>query len=272
MVLYFSGTGNSRYCAELTARLLGDEAVDLRPFLRESKPVWHSERPWVIVAPVYAWRLPRIVAALLRRSRWSGSRDIYFILTCGSDIGAAGRWNAALCRQMGLDYRGTLKVVMPENYLVLYDVPEEAEARQIIADAGNTLAQGAELIRNGAGFPPQKTDWKDWWHSVAGNPAHYRRLIKDKLFYATEECIGCGKCARLCPLHNIRMEQNRPVWNGNCTHCMACISGCPTASLEYSNSTRGKKRYFCPEVPHSPVPGNTAGTGRPPVHKGGQSS
>ena len=74
MVLYFSGTGNSRYCAELTARLLGDEAVDLRPLLQKPKSAWHSERPWVIVAPVYAWRLPRVVAALLRRSRWSGSR------------------------------------------------------------------------------------------------------------------------------------------------------------------------------------------------------
>ena len=34
MIFYFSGTGNSRYCAKRLAHRLGDEAVDAFPFLR----------------------------------------------------------------------------------------------------------------------------------------------------------------------------------------------------------------------------------------------
>ena len=35
MIFYFSGTGNSRYCAKWLAHRLGDEAVDAFPFLRD---------------------------------------------------------------------------------------------------------------------------------------------------------------------------------------------------------------------------------------------
>ena len=37
MIFYFSGTGNSRYCAKRLAHRLGDEAVDAFPFLRDDR-------------------------------------------------------------------------------------------------------------------------------------------------------------------------------------------------------------------------------------------
>ena len=45
-------------------------------------------------------------------------------MTCGSEIGNAARYNQALCRKKGLRHRGTLPVVMPENYIALFDAPE----------------------------------------------------------------------------------------------------------------------------------------------------
>ncbi len=32
-----------------------------------------------------------------------------------------------------------------------------------------------------------------------------------------------------------------------CTHCMACICGCPAEAIEYGSRSRGKARYQCPE-------------------------
>ena len=79
MIFYFSGTGNSRYCAKWLAHRLGDEAVDAFPFLRDGRfPALTSRSPWVFVSPTYGWQLPRIFEALLRGGRFSGSRDAYF--------------------------------------------------------------------------------------------------------------------------------------------------------------------------------------------------
>ena len=88
MIFYFSGTGNSRYCAKWLAHRLGDEAVDAFPFLRDDRfPALTSRSPWVFVSPTYGWQLPRIFEALLRGGRFSGSRDAYFVMTCGAEIG-----------------------------------------------------------------------------------------------------------------------------------------------------------------------------------------
>ena len=50
----------------------------------------------------------------------------------------------ALCRDMGLTYRGVLPVVMPENYIALFRAPGPEEARAIVAAAVPGLEEGAE--------------------------------------------------------------------------------------------------------------------------------
>ena len=46
-----------------------------------------------------------------------------------------------------------------------------------------------------------------------------------------------------CPLNNIRLENGKPVWGKNCTHCMACICYCPKEAIEYGKKSKGKPRY-----------------------------
>ena len=47
MVVFFSGTGNSRLCANVIAKALGDEVVDSFPYLRDRREAQlHSEKPW----------------------------------------------------------------------------------------------------------------------------------------------------------------------------------------------------------------------------------
>ena len=55
-------------------------------------------------------------------------------------------------------------------------------------------------------------------------------------------CTGCGRCAKLCPLHNISLngETALPRWNGRCTHCLACYHGCPHHAIGYGKFTKGK--------------------------------
>ena len=75
----------------------------------------------------------------------------------------------------------------------------------------------------------------------------YSLFVKDKKFYAKDDCIGCGLCERLCPMDNIEIKNGKPVWKGGCTHCMACICSCPESAIEYGKISAGKPRYKCPE-------------------------
>lgn len=44
------------------------------------------------------------------------------------------------------------------------------------------------------------------------NDLFYPTCVHARKFYVTDSCISCGKCAAVCPLGNVRIEQGKPVW------------------------------------------------------------
>ena len=122
MIIYFSGTGNSRALAKVAAECLSDELFSAPDAIRAGKyPDFASEKPYVFVCPTYAWRIPRVFESFIRNCRFSGSKSAYFILTCGSEIGAASKYVRALSAEKGFDYAGTLGILAPENYIGYYN-------------------------------------------------------------------------------------------------------------------------------------------------------
>lgn len=248
MIVYFSGTGNSRYCAQMLASKLEEELTDSFYYIRNQiSAELISGTPWVFVCPTYCWQLPHVFEEFIRNARLEGCKDAYFIMTCGSDIGNAGAKIKTLCKEVGLNYKGVLPVVMPENYIAMFEVPNKELAKRIIIVAKRALVKAVRAIRKGESFKPQKINVFDRIKTGPVNPAFYKLFVKAKPFYATDACVGCGKCEEACVLGNIRLSKNRPIWGDDCTHCMACICGCPTEAIEYGKKSVGKPRYQCEE-------------------------
>jgi len=248
MIVYFSGTGNSRFAAEFLSSQLNDEVLDAGKSMKTGeKDILFSERPWIFVSPVYAWRMAAVFSDYLRRTELKGNENAYFILTCGGDIGSAGKYVAQLCAEIGLQYRGVLELIMPENYIAMFNAPDAEESKQIVAAAKPVLEKAGHCILNGKDFPAHKTNFFDNLKSGPINEGFYRFYVKADAFYVTENCIGCGACVESCPLNNIRLEAEKPIWGSQCTHCMACICGCPAEAIEYGKRSHGKPRYQCPK-------------------------
>ena len=68
----------------------------------------------------------------------------------------------------------------------------------------------------------------------------------DDPFHATDKCTGCRLCSEICPVGNIRIVKERPVWQHHCEHCVACIQWCPVEAIEYGQKTIGRRRYRFP--------------------------
>jgi ferredoxin len=43
--------------------------------------------------------------------------------------------------------------------------------------------------------------------------------LADASFRTNENCTGCGTCARVCPVNNIKMVVGKPVWRHHCETC-----------------------------------------------------
>ncbi|MBR1457029.1 MAG: 4Fe-4S binding protein, partial [Oscillospiraceae bacterium] len=47
-----------------------------------------------------------------------------------------------------------------------------------------------------------------------------------------EDCIGCGKCARMCPARAIDMTGGKPrIDRRVCIHCFCCQEFCPRGAM-----------------------------------------
>lgn len=105
----------------------------------------------------------------------------------------------------------------------------------------------AQRIQRGENFPAVPGSAKDKLLSGPVNTLFYQFAVTDKGFTVSDSCISCGKCAQRCPLGNIGIASGKPVWKGNCTHCMACIAGCPTQAIEYKSKSKGQHRHYIME-------------------------
>lgn len=248
MIFYFSGTGNSRLAAKQIARAIDDESADISHFLKERKiKTFHSERPLIFVTPTYAWRMPKVVEQWIRAARFEGCRDTYFILTCGASCGNAGKYAKKLCQDKGLHFCGLASVIMPENYIAMFKTPSEAECRTILEKAEIDISALAEKLLNREPFPETPVSFVSRRLSGLVNVIFYPLFVHDKGFTVSADCVSCGKCAQRCPLNNIDIADGKPVWKGTCTHCMACIGGCPTGAIDYKSNSKGQRRYYITE-------------------------
>ena len=244
MILYYSGTGNSRYVAQRIAEALGDELLSMNDRIKagDTSPVTSDER-LIIVTPTYAWRIPRIVRDWLAETDFPCAKQAWFVMDCGSEIGNAAKYNRALCEAKQLSYMGTAQIIMPENYIAMFNAPQAEEARQIVAKAEPYIDRAISAIAANQEFTPPRNNLYDRFLSGPVNPVFYSFFVKANAFTAGSTCTGCGQCARLCPTNSITIQNSKPVWGGDCTHCMACICHCPAEAIEYGKKSLGKPRY-----------------------------
>ena len=248
MILYFSGTGNSKYVAKRLSEITNENILSINEHIKNNRIYFAAENERLIfVTPTYAWRIPRVVESWIKGIQQNGRHKAYFIMTCGGEIGNAERYLELLCRAAGMDFFGCAEVVMPENYIAMFSAPTQEEALQIIEKSEVVIDSAAAAIHCSKRLEPSAVSFTGKVYSGVVNRLFYPLFVHAKKFYAKDTCIGCGICEKLCPLNNISLKDGRPIWQDNCTHCMACICHCPVSAIEYGKKSLNQPRYTCPK-------------------------
>ena len=247
MIIYFSGTGNSKYVADMLAEQLDDQLVNAGELIKKRiKGEFESKSPWIFVSPTYAWKIPNVFEKFIKESNFKGTKAAYFIMTCGEDIGNAKAQIIDICNYTNLEWRGVAEVVMPDNYIAMYPVTSKEKWDSIIEKATSLIQKHIYVIKEEELLQDKKIVIADKIKSGIVNPLFYKFMVRTKKFkVTTNKCISCGKCSKVCPLNNIKFVEEFPKWDNNCTHCMACISYCPTEAIEYGKKSVGMTRYKC---------------------------
>ena len=248
MVIYFSGTGNSRYVAKMIAELTNDKLCDSSVFTREGLcTTFQDPGTYVFVAPVYVSAPPKAFLDFIRYSEFPSQVRAYFVMTCAGGMGGSPGYCLRMAHEKGFVYLGTAQIVMPQNYIAFFQTQEEDNNIERVEQARPVIEDISKHILNRATLPDSGMKAWEYLSTKLILDMYYKGFMKTKSFFSTDSCIGCGHCAAVCPLGNIKLTDKRPVWGENCTHCMACINLCPKNAIEYGKWARGKPRYKGPE-------------------------
>lgn len=106
---------------------------------------------------------------------------------------------------------GTAQIVMPENYIAMFNTSQAEEVRQIVAKAEPDIDRAISAIAVSQAFPPPRHNLYDRFMSGPVNPIFYSFFGKAKAFAASNPCTGCGQCVKSCPTNNIVIQNDRPV-------------------------------------------------------------
>ncbi len=245
MIYYFSGTGNSRHIAKHIAKLTSDTTKSIcdTPFVPT------DDACIGLVLPVHAWHAPTIfqdfILKYLHKLVLHPSPYIYMIATCGDDIGRTEELVVKQLSIIGHKLSAAFSLIMPDSYIGLpgFDVNADEVERRKVEQALALLPAIAQDINERRPARRTKPGPFPWVKSHVLRPAFYRYFAGSRLFSTTDACIGCKKCARICPTHNISFEKNRPQWGKNCANCLACYHVCPEHCIVFGKFSRGKGQY-----------------------------
>ena len=173
MVVYFSGTGNSKYVAERIAGSLQEKLICMNERIKSGDTGSVKTREnLVVVVPTYAWRIPRVVSDWIGQTEFVGAKNVWYVMSCGSGIGGADIYNRKLSEKKGLKHMGTAQIIMPENYIAMFNAPDVEKAKKIVAAAGPDIAKAVLAIKHGEKLP-----------SKSGFGASFESGLVNDIFY-----------------------------------------------------------------------------------------
>lgn len=109
--ILFGNRKQSLHCEEDRDNIR-DELIDANDKIkrRDTRTIQVNDR-LVVVTPTYAWRIPWLVRDWIRKTHFQGVRQVWFVMSCGAEIGNAAKYNRLLCEEKDFDYMGTAQIV-----------------------------------------------------------------------------------------------------------------------------------------------------------------
>lgn len=245
MIFYFSATGNSRYVAERIAAATGDETISIPDCCKSDRFSFdETDKTVGIVCPTYSWGLPSIVQEFLEKlTLRSRPSYLWFAATYGTTPGQTGRFAEDILKRSGLTVSAKFSVQMPDTWTPLFDLSSKEKVQRINAAAEPQIDRTIQLIqsRTSGDFMQRKMPL---WLAKSVYGIEYPSMRQTHHFHVEDSCIGCGLCARNCPVSAIQLQDKKPVWvKEQCVMCLSCLHHCPKFAIQYGSRTKKHGQY-----------------------------
>lgn len=232
--VYFSGTGNTRYCVEkfIQGYDPAGETFSIEAENAVQKICAHSEM--IVGYPVQFSNIPKILMDFIEGNPniWKSKR-IFIIATMGLFSGDGAGVLARLLTRHGAVIVGGLHLKMPDSIGDEKALKRTLEQNQaLVLKAERKIEKAVQELKNnhpaqdGIGFVKHLA-------GLFGQRLYFSNKTKaysDKLKIDKNKCIQCERCISICPMENISVEEGQVVPSGKCTMVLSMYQLLPHTS------------------------------------------
>jgi ferredoxin len=244
-IYYFTGTGN---CLAVARKIneKSKEKSELIPITGYvDKPQTKGDRVG-FVFPVYCHKVPEIVKQFILRMEFTSSPYIFAVATHNVEPGQSLFDIKKLLTKKGQFLSIGIAIEMPGNAI---ETKPNVELERLSALDQKTKevvdlieAQKKGIINGNSGLIEKIRNKIVCFFA-------WNYIFAPRRYKISNNCTGCNICGRVCPVKNIHMSNNRPIWEKKCAVCLACYHWCPNNAIYLDNSVIKKRRqYHHPDI------------------------
>lgn len=231
-LVYFSGTGNTGYLADLLTEKFARRGIPVRLTRLEAASGFTPPAGAVLglAYPIHALNAPSPVFDFIATLPPGTGRRAFIVKGPADPLLAGGSSHLVIgaLKERGWEVFHESMVVMPSNVLIRYPDPfirrllsaAERRAETIVFEVS------AGISRLAVPGPLSRFLTRHLSRLERRGAKYFGRDLR-----VSPACDLCGLCVRSCPVGNIRREGERIVFSDRCIICMRCIYLCPREAI-----------------------------------------
>lgn len=245
LMLYFSGTGNSKYIAEKFAARMNAQCHSIEE-KQDFDSLFLRNETVGFCYPVYGSRVPRIMREFVIRHT-DALKGRKLIVFC-TQLMFSGDGAAVFLDLLPKGHSGVLYAEhfnMPNNLcnFPLFKVTNGDENKKVLSRAGKKLEKACDNIEKGIVRKRGFNFLSRCLGLIQGGPFPAMETAAAGSAKTDGGCTGCGICVQICPMNNLELIHKRVVQKDNCTLCYRCVNACPEKAITVLIHKKPVKQY-----------------------------
>ncbi len=244
---YFSGTGNSKYIAELFCGKMGaecicrsiEEKMDFAGLMATHETVGFCY-------PIYGSRVPRIMREFVKRHyiNLKGKKIVIFC-TQMTFSGDGARVFTDLFEKDYVDVIYAEHFIMPNNVCNFFLLPMTSDAKinKCLQKANKKMDLVCRNIKAGI---VKKRGFNIISRILGLTQGVFMPSIEKKALNSINiniDCNNCGLCVSNCPMSNLVLSNGHVIHKQNCTMCYRCVNLCPRKAITVFFHEKVRRQY-----------------------------